>query len=583
MFYAALFLSKRGPLAKIWLAAHWDKKLTKAHVFECNLETTVESIISPKVKIALRTSGHLLLGVVRIYNRKAKYLLADCNEAFTKIKIAFRPDIVDLAEENLEATYNAITLPEEFNEFSNQLPDVDAIDVAEHFTLNQSTAEAITLREDMCCILQDNGFGDDYGMLSNNGLLDDNLMSTSKSIFDQTPENNSTNAAKETFTLNGDKNRFHNDGFGDEGAAYMLEELLSGEAENAFVDFADTNGSITNNLPNKKLPTDVTGDSDVPDPLLQAESTLYDQTTLLPNEEEGFALQPVDATVSSERKRGKRRRKLTVDCVKELDSKTIREQIEDFSDVITMIELAPPTKKLMIWKETGGVEKLNSQPAQPLINCRLLKLFRHCLRTNLSREQNDRNSTGERRSAIEQMRSEERNVNDLPIMEEPCDLQDSIIIESRRSSIDHRPISVQKINKKSPSENEMYESEKSDVDFTSVELPLEDSLVVHLSTGEEKDSLQNEVAEQSTAGNQEYDETHCNKRSLHLWHSLQRIHHRTGAKFFTLQELCRDHNRKQAAAKFYSLLMLKKQLVLELTQKEPYSDIIATPGATFYL
>lgn len=51
MFYAHFVLSKRGPLAKIWLAAHWDKKLTKAHVFECNLESSVESIISPKVSV----------------------------------------------------------------------------------------------------------------------------------------------------------------------------------------------------------------------------------------------------------------------------------------------------------------------------------------------------------------------------------------------------------------------------------------------------------------------------------------------------------------------------------------------------
>lgn len=41
--------------------------------------------------MALRTTGHLLLGIVRIYSRKAKYLLADCNEAFLKIKMAFRP------------------------------------------------------------------------------------------------------------------------------------------------------------------------------------------------------------------------------------------------------------------------------------------------------------------------------------------------------------------------------------------------------------------------------------------------------------------------------------------------------------
>ena len=62
--------------------------------------------------MALRTSGHLLLGVVRIYSRKAKYLLADCNEAFVKIKMAFRPGMVDLPEENREAAVNAITLPE---------------------------------------------------------------------------------------------------------------------------------------------------------------------------------------------------------------------------------------------------------------------------------------------------------------------------------------------------------------------------------------------------------------------------------------------------------------------------------------
>lgn len=49
MFYTHLFTSKRAPLSKIWLAAHWERKLTKAHVFECNLETTIEDIISPKV------------------------------------------------------------------------------------------------------------------------------------------------------------------------------------------------------------------------------------------------------------------------------------------------------------------------------------------------------------------------------------------------------------------------------------------------------------------------------------------------------------------------------------------------------
>lgn len=49
MFYAHYVLTKKGPLARIWLAAHWDKKLTKAHVFETNIGNSVEAIMEPKV------------------------------------------------------------------------------------------------------------------------------------------------------------------------------------------------------------------------------------------------------------------------------------------------------------------------------------------------------------------------------------------------------------------------------------------------------------------------------------------------------------------------------------------------------
>ena len=51
MFYAHFVLAKKGPLARIWLAAHWDKKLTKAHVFETNIEKSVEGILQPKVSL----------------------------------------------------------------------------------------------------------------------------------------------------------------------------------------------------------------------------------------------------------------------------------------------------------------------------------------------------------------------------------------------------------------------------------------------------------------------------------------------------------------------------------------------------
>lgn len=46
--------------------------------------------------MALRLSGQLLLGVARIYSRKTKYLLDDCNETLAKVKKAFRPGAVDM-------------------------------------------------------------------------------------------------------------------------------------------------------------------------------------------------------------------------------------------------------------------------------------------------------------------------------------------------------------------------------------------------------------------------------------------------------------------------------------------------------
>ncbi len=163
MFYAHFVLAKKGPLARIWLAAHWDKKLTKAHVFETNIESSVDGILQPKVKMALRTSGHLLLGVVRIYSRKAKYLLADCNEAFVKIKMAFRPGMVDLPEENREAAVNAITLPEVFHDFDTEMPDLADEDIQAQFSMNQSRAEEITMREDYGNINLDTGDNDGFG------------------------------------------------------------------------------------------------------------------------------------------------------------------------------------------------------------------------------------------------------------------------------------------------------------------------------------------------------------------------------------------------------------------------------------
>lgn len=88
MFYSETLLQKTGPLARVWLSANMERKLSKTHILQSNLQNSVEAIIAPdQAPMALRLSGQLLLGVVRIYSRKARYLLDDCSEALLKIKM----------------------------------------------------------------------------------------------------------------------------------------------------------------------------------------------------------------------------------------------------------------------------------------------------------------------------------------------------------------------------------------------------------------------------------------------------------------------------------------------------------------
>ncbi|WRT65040.1 uncharacterized protein IL334_001982 [Kwoniella shivajii] len=110
-------LVKSGPLAKIWLSAHQEKKLSKAQALGVDVGESVDAILTQDAARPLRSSGPLMLGVVRIYSRKVGYLFDDCKEARERISLAFRPGIVDLPEDQIRANKNAITFPDVRNEF----------------------------------------------------------------------------------------------------------------------------------------------------------------------------------------------------------------------------------------------------------------------------------------------------------------------------------------------------------------------------------------------------------------------------------------------------------------------------------
>lgn len=574
MFYAHFVLAKKGPLARIWLAAHWDKKLTKAHVFETNIESSVEGILQPKVKMALRTSGHLLLGIVRIYSRKAKYLLADCNEAFIKIKMAFRPGAVDLPEEGRQAALSTITLPEVFHDFEATMPDLAGIDMEAAVTLNQSRAEDITLKEDYgsLSLMHDDGFMGDMGfddpemareatnideafdqaslllggsMLGGGGRPseatpradrgdDDGAgPSTSAAAAAAAEDNSALGAlAPPGDSMEGARNAGREveaaDPFGvasssaDAAGGAREEGLLENEPSGLFEP-----AGLFDDAPLGHVPLDGSGsdrdgplgapatapagpdvrpaeesddDDDMYDmgppsmgapsgpsspgssvgdvrdldggastsaaagmpgpsssamPALDdgladqqlleqaampppprppsvdaaaamgaaAEPVPGDQTTLLNNEDESFALAPLDATLVQglEKARAKRKRKLIVDEVKNISGEEMKAQLSDTSDIVTTLDLAPPTKRLMHWKETGGVEKLFALPGRPILSRALSRLYQRHLTT---RAVENELAAGEEEPLLQQLENEEEGPQHLHLQQQQHHEQD---------------------------------------------------------------------------------------------------------------------------------------------------------------
>uniref|UniRef100_A0A8C1E423 RAD21 cohesin complex component like 1 n=1 Tax=Cyprinus carpio carpio TaxID=630221 RepID=A0A8C1E423_CYPCA len=541
MFYAQIFTSKRSTLAKIWLAAHWEKKITKAHVFECDLETTIKEILSPQIKIGLRTSGHLLLGVVRIYSRKTRYLLTDCSDALVKINVAFRPGQTDLPEGAMEATLKTITLPEDFTDFDSKLPDLNTIDVVDHFSLNQCRTEDITLKE----------------TFENHFLTMDRIgeeIQSYQGLFDQ------------SFSV-------HGDCFGDEEMAVDLIDFIANTTDDAVVpDFYE---DTPNELPATPPPTAVTAAGNDEHSCLKGRtSPALTETTFLVNADEGFALAPVAGTPSSARKRSSRKRKLVIDRSKELTNDDIRNQLGDCSDLLTPLEIAPPTRQLMEWRESGGVKQLFSSFCLPLFHPDLKQLF-PC---GTSRRRPGLEGGARQQTDPEEMREQPREAvwesTAQPVLDDWSLLQESVGPDQPAGEDTTVEASVTR-PEPPPLWNTTSEESRLDVSYPE---PLSDtSMFVHPSGGMRETPV---TQTQSALNSQDLEDKRMTSRAHDLLQALKRQDSSPEA-VYSLHALCESSNRSYVAAIFFCLLVLRKQQILNLHQSAPYSDIIATPGPLF--
>ncbi|KAA8497863.1 Double-strand-break repair protein rad21-like protein 1 [Porphyridium purpureum] len=87
MFYSSEILTRRGPLAKVWIASCMGKeKVTKKFALEADISTLCESICAPPEPLALRLSSQLMFGVCRVYEKKCTLVLTDASESLAHLR-----------------------------------------------------------------------------------------------------------------------------------------------------------------------------------------------------------------------------------------------------------------------------------------------------------------------------------------------------------------------------------------------------------------------------------------------------------------------------------------------------------------
>lgn len=624
MFYANFVLAKKGPLARVWLAAHWEKKLSKTQVFETDLQSSIESIISPKVKIALRTSGHLLLGVVRIYSRKAKYLLADCTEALIKIKMAFRPDVVDLPMDNQKAAVSAITLPE-FQEWDAMVNNMGKFDLTVTLQNNQCRVEEITMKEDLFSsryLSNDNFFGDvPFGETSDgeimrdeatlDGTLDDLKADVSRNIIDK---DESKVTDKSTLSLNQSNLELAmNDptmedvGFGaGEGLDFLddfglgevpeingledvdkeappldeLDETLKDkddkdhELEQADKAVADAVAELTGEKEPEPVEEAVDQEAVVPEQPTELPTGM--ETTLFSNATEAIALEPVEITVGKE-KRKKRKRKLVVDNDKIIPSDQMKNQIADYDDLVKAAVVAPPTKWRMSTVDVTAKTMFEKPTSFTTKRVKLNEYF-NAHQTTLIPE-----------DLIISSQEDEEDVH----LEDPSEIMRE---EDITNNIPETANDVTEICEQLP-EEERFEVPYETMDIEMGEQQNEEEADIQVPppfqveiTEQTINETVNETVNESSAKYVEDEEgepekvdaqdKRWTKRTQQTLSFLEKsMKKKSGPLNF--KDLTKKCNRKQAAYKFYTLLTLSKEKCIQVQQDGLFADIFISPGERF--
>lgn len=643
MFYSVFVLGKKGPLARVWLAAHWDKKITKSQILETNIVESVDSILQPRIKLSLRTSSHLLLGIVRIYARKTVYLLQDCQDAAFKIKSAFRPGAVDLPEGKQEAAATAINLPD-MTDFVTNFDLIEPPSIIEPI-VNTANHRNITLTEDVAMTddtylsgyqswgagpgevsavrnasnvsgakalqqldanLNDDGFGGDLGAAP---LPDDEFFQVDidadgapkgEDIPSQTQErpmsrasNASDVSAANSMADSGPPSTPGGMGaFGNEdidNVQGLFDSMRDMDADQA----PATNG---NNLPT------------IPEEGQENEQPVPDSMVLDPINQDAQGLMP--------RRKRRRRLGIIVDEVKTLSGEEIKAQLSDTKDIVTALDLAPPSKQLMEVKRSANVDKLFAQPECHILSKVLIEHYsRNLISSKLDHETADNelpsmarldgfnhNSFNGHMDSMAPSYGYEGDMTgagqDVSYLDNQGDYAgDFLPPRTPKTPGAYRNSQGQPQQKTSPKKKraksdlsndqliDKQRSSKKSHDQTSdhADMGLNDTFNSLNNNNISADDDDAPVEDPMNVGETEeqYEERIRNRRTHIL---LQLLGPDLDQGTIEFSQVCRNYRRKQVAQHFFSLLVLKKQQAIDLVQEKTgnsYGELYVTKGPRY--
>lgn len=300
-----------------------------------------------------------------------------------------------------------------------------------------------------------------------------------------------------------------------------------------------------------------------------------------PPEEEGFVLGPLDTTGVEKKQKPSRKRRLVVDSDKEFSGQIIRSQFEDFKDTLQPKCFPPPTKKAMMWKEMASCDQLFSRPTSLLVD-KITKLIVRNYTMEVPGELpadalidldlDNLETTKDTTEVIEVPRDRaEPVVNGDTTASEPIlpdgsvtkDVIDPTLGEFEFDMGGDRPAD--------------FEAGLLDGTAEGGEDPA--SRVIPEMPDIEEGISESTEEQQSNELSEEFEQRRWTKRTQQVLRVLDRnFKNKDEIEFSSLTQRC---NRKLAASRFYTCLLLAKEGMITLNQNEPYAEIAIGKGSKF--